>query len=233
MKSSGHNVTALDLAASGTNSKEALEVTRFSDYLRPLMEFMASLPVDKKIILVGHSFAGLAISKVMETFPEKISVAVFVAALMPGPTFNASTVYTETCNVILPELDNRVTYDNGPMNPPTTLILGPKFLAANVYHLSPLEDLELAVKLVRPLYLYSVEDIAKEIILSRKGYESVKRVYIVAAESKALKKEFQQWMIENNPPDEVQEVSGSDHVPMMSTPQQLFTTLLHIANSYI
>ncbi|KAF3655398.1 putative receptor protein kinase TMK1-like [Capsicum annuum] len=233
MKSSGHNVTALDLGASGTNAKQALDVASFSDYLSPLMEFMASLPADEKIVLVGHSFAGLSISKAMETFPEKISAAAFVAALMPGPTFSAANVYTETCGAVIPELDNRVTYDNGPENPPTTLVLGPKFLATNLYQLSPIEDLTMATKLVRPLYLYPAEEISKEMVLSRKKYGSVRRVYIIAAESKGLTKEFQRWMIENNPPDEVEEISGSDHMVMMSKPEQLFTTLLRIANSYI
>ncbi|PHT64378.1 hypothetical protein T459_31729 [Capsicum annuum] len=131
----------------------------------------------------------------METFPEKIPVAVFLAALMPGPTFSANTIYTETCNAVVPELDNRVIYDNGPENPPTTLIL--------------------------------------ELVLLRKRYRSVRRVYIIAVESKGLTKEFQRWMIENNPPDEVEEISGSDHMVMMSKPEQLLTTLLRIANSYI
>ncbi|WMV12960.1 hypothetical protein MTR67_006345 [Solanum verrucosum] len=55
MKSSGHNVTALDLGASGNNPKQALDIPSFSDYLSPLMEFMASLPLDKNVVLVGHS----------------------------------------------------------------------------------------------------------------------------------------------------------------------------------
>ncbi|XP_015082672.1 putative inactive methylesterase 20 [Solanum pennellii] len=55
MKSSGHNVTALDLDGSGSNAKQAIETTSFSDYLSPLMKFMASLPADEKIVLVGHS----------------------------------------------------------------------------------------------------------------------------------------------------------------------------------
>ncbi|MCD9560459.1 hypothetical protein HAX54_019141, partial [Datura stramonium] len=94
-------------------------------------------------------------------------------------------------------------------------------------------DLKLAIKLVRPLFLYHVEDISKEILVSRKRYGSVKRVFIVAAESKALNIEFQRWMIGKNPPDEVEVISGSDHMVMMSKPQQLFTTLLRIANSHI
>ncbi|MCE5166255.1 hypothetical protein HAX54_016503, partial [Datura stramonium] len=95
IKSSGHNVTALDLGASGINPKQVLEVPHLSDYFSPLMEFMTSLPADEKVILVGHSLGGFAISKAMEIFPEKISVAVFVTALMPGPTLNATTIFTD------------------------------------------------------------------------------------------------------------------------------------------
>ncbi|KAH0669652.1 hypothetical protein KY285_023816 [Solanum tuberosum] len=217
MRSSGHSVTTLDLGASGINSKQALEIPHLSDYLSPLMEFMASLPDDKKVVLVGHSFGGLVISKAMETFPEKISVAAFLSALMPAPNINATTI---------------VTYHNGSTNPPTTLALDPKYLATSVYQLSPITDLALATTLVRPFYLYSAEDVSKEIVLSSKRYGSVRRVFIVATENEHLKKEFQRLIIEKNPPDEVKEIERSDHMTMMSKPQQLFTTLLSIANKY-
>ncbi|XP_006346489.2 polyneuridine-aldehyde esterase-like [Solanum tuberosum] len=232
MRSSGHNVTALDLGASGINPKQALEIPHFSDYLSPLMEFMASLPADKKVVLVGHSFGGLGISKAMETFPDKISAAVFLSGLMPGPNINATTVYTKAINAVITQLGTRVTYDNGPTNPPTTVILGPKYLGTYIYQLSPIEDLALATTLVRPFYLYSAEDVSKEIVLSNKRYGSVRRVFIVAPENKAFKMEFLRLMIEKNPPDEVKEIQGSDHVTMMSKPQQLYTTLLSIANKY-
>ncbi|PHU10517.1 hypothetical protein BC332_22377, partial [Capsicum chinense] len=159
MRSSGHNVTAIDLGASGINPKPVLEIPRLSDYLSPLMEFMASLPEDQKVVLVGHSLGGFAISKAMESFPEKISVAVFFAALMPGPALSPATLYTK--------------------------------------------DLALATTLVRPVYLHSPEDISKEMVLSRKKYGSVRRVFIGAAEDKILTKELQQYMIEKNPPDEM------------------------------
>ncbi|XP_015163708.1 salicylic acid-binding protein 2-like [Solanum tuberosum] len=248
MRSSGYNVTAIDLGASGINPKQALEIPHFSDYLSPLMEFMASFPTNKKVARVGHSLGGLAISKAMEIFPEKISVAVFVTALMPGPTLNAATLYTQvpifhnpnlsheiicyTFSAVIGQLDNRVAYDNGLTNPPTTLILGLKYLATNIYQLSSNQDLALATTLVRPIYLYSVKDVSMEIVLSRKRYGSVRKVFIVAADDNLLKKEIQKRMIEKNPPDEVEVIQGSDHMTMMSTPLQLFTTLLNIANKY-
>ncbi|XP_026394387.1 putative inactive methylesterase 20 [Papaver somniferum] len=91
LKSAGHRVTVLDLAGSGINSKQVNDLRSFSDYIRPFMEFMEysipsgiSIKPDEKVILVGHSLGGLVISKAMEMFPEKISVAVFVTALMPN-----------------------------------------------------------------------------------------------------------------------------------------------------
>ncbi|XP_059314101.1 methyl jasmonate esterase 1-like [Lycium ferocissimum] len=230
IETSGHNVTALDLGASGVNPKQVLEVPHLSDYFSPLMEFMASLPAHEKVILVGHSLGGFAISKAMESFPEKISVAVFVTALMPGPTLNATTIFTDMpSRGAISAPDNRITYDNGPTNPPTTFSFGLEYLASYLYQLSPIQDWALATTVVRPLYLYSLDDMSKEIVLSNKKYGSVRRVFIVADEDKTLPKEFQQWMIEKNPPDEVEEISGSDHMPMVSKPLELFTLLLNIA----
>lgn len=88
----------------------------------------------------------------------------------------------------------------------------------------------LATTVARPLYLYSVEDFAKGIVVSSKRYGTIRRVFIVAVEDKTLPKEFQHWMIENNPPDEVKKILGSDHMAMMSKPLKLFTLLLRIAH---
>ncbi|MBA0741991.1 hypothetical protein Gogos_015107 [Gossypium gossypioides] len=97
LKTAGHQVTALDLGASGVDPKRLEEVTSFSDYLQPLMDFFASLPdeQDRKVILVGHSYAGLCISLAMERFPKKISVAVFIAAYMPHHNSPPGTLIQE------------------------------------------------------------------------------------------------------------------------------------------
>lgn len=79
----GHSVTAVDLSASGINTKCLNEIQTFEDYAEPLMELMAAIPADEKVILVGHSYGGYSLALAMEKYPEKISVAIFVAALMP------------------------------------------------------------------------------------------------------------------------------------------------------
>eukprot|EP00262_Sarcandra_glabra_P011730 TRINITY_DN287_c0_g1_i6.p1 TRINITY_DN287_c0_g1~~TRINITY_DN287_c0_g1_i6.p1 ORF type:complete len:182 (+),score=15.62 TRINITY_DN287_c0_g1_i6:85-630(+) len=82
LNSAGHRVTAPDLAASGINTKQISELKNVYDYHKPLMEMMESLPSDEKVVLVGHSFGGVGLSLAMETFPQKIEVAVFVTASM-------------------------------------------------------------------------------------------------------------------------------------------------------
>ncbi|KAJ9704930.1 hypothetical protein PVL29_003134 [Vitis rotundifolia] len=231
LKSSGHKVTALDLAASGINPKQVGDLRSISEYFQPLRDFMESLPADERVVLVGHSLGGLAISQAMEKFPEKVSVAVFVTASMPGPTLNISTLNQESLRRQGPLLDSQFTHDNGPNNPPTTFSFGPLFLSLNVYQLSPTEDLALGTVLMRPVRLFSEEDMSNELMLSKK-YASVKRVFIISEEDKLGKKDFQLWMIEKNPPDAVKEIKGSDHMVMMSKPKELWVHLQAIAEKY-
>ena len=92
LESTGQRVTAIDLSASGINTKSLDEIHTLHDYAEPLMEFMAAVPPDQKVILVGHSFGGYCLALAMEHFPEKISIAVFVAAFMPDTIHDASYV---------------------------------------------------------------------------------------------------------------------------------------------
>lgn len=94
LKLDGHRVTALDLGGGGPHTNRD-HVSSFSDYLRPLMDFMAALPEDEKAILVGHSYGGIPISMAMENFPGKMSLAVFVTAYMPDCTNPPATLIQE------------------------------------------------------------------------------------------------------------------------------------------
>ncbi|KAJ0097111.1 hypothetical protein Patl1_28784 [Pistacia atlantica] len=95
LKSSGHKVTTLDLAACGTHPNQYHQVPSAANYIEPLMEFMASLPPEERVILVGHSLGGLSISVAMERFPQKVSVAVFCTAFMPSPDLSLTTLFEE------------------------------------------------------------------------------------------------------------------------------------------
>ncbi|KAI3922083.1 hypothetical protein MKX01_005772 [Papaver californicum] len=212
LKSAGHSVTVLDLVASGINSKQ---------YSVPSC---ISAKLEEKVILVGHILGGLVISKAMETFPEKISVAVFVTALMLNVSeeIDISDVAKEGSTG-----DSVYTHGEGVKNMPSTFIFGPNYMSSNLYNLSPPEDIALAIMLMRPVSMYSMKDMLKEIAMSKQKYGSVKGVYIISEQDKAISKEFQRSIIEKDPINEVKKIS--DHMAMISQPQQLFICLHKIA----
>ncbi|KAL3526730.1 hypothetical protein ACH5RR_011386 [Cinchona calisaya] len=233
LRSSGYKVTALDMAASGVHPKRLEEINSYSDYAEPLMKFMADLPPDDKVILVGHSMGGITISLAMERFPQKIVVAVFITSFTPGPHLPISTLIQEYNKQLDSVMDAVYGFSNGEDKPPTSLIFGPKFLSAKLYQLSPHEDLELASFLMRPIALFDDPNLSKEIALSNENYGLVRRVYVVADKDNVLKEDFQRWMIEKNPVDEVKEIHNSDHMVMLSKPRELCSCLEQISQNYV
>ncbi|XP_042477371.1 salicylic acid-binding protein 2-like [Macadamia integrifolia] len=233
LRSAGHRVTALDLGGSGVNPKRLDELGSIFDYLQPLIELMESLPEEEQVTLVGHSLGGFGISLAMEQFPDKISVAVFITALMPSYTSPPAAVLQEFFKRTPLEsvIDCVFSFDRGPENLPTSVILGPQYLASIMYQCSPSEDLTLATMLVRPTS-YFIEDLSKEKLLSKEKFGSVDRFYIICDEDKVVKEDFQQWMIENNPTKEVKVIAGADHMVMLSKPQELCLCLKEIASKY-
>ncbi|GJU91389.1 salicylic acid-binding protein 2-like protein [Tanacetum coccineum] len=155
LEAMGHRVSAFDLLASGTNTKVIQQVYTLSDYTMPLLEFMATLLPEEKVVLVGHSFGGMSISLAMEKFPEKISLAVFLSAYMPDYVHEPSFVL------------NKFSPYGSENESETSILFGPKFLASNLYQLCSKEDLELAKILVRPSSLF-LNDLDKEQPFSEK-----------------------------------------------------------------
>ncbi|KAL0343625.1 UNVERIFIED_CONTAM: Polyneuridine-aldehyde esterase [Sesamum angustifolium] len=188
LRSDGYRVTALDMASGGVNPKRVEEIRSVVDYCQPLLEFLTDLPAGEKVVIVGHSFGGGCISLAMEKFPHKISVAVFVTALMPGPSLPFTTVSDE--------------------------------------------DLTLGLLLARPMSAFAGLDLSKEVPLSKENYGSVRRVFVVCDQDKAIKPEIQKWMIENNPPDGVKVIHGADHMAMFSKLDELCAILRDIAAEY-
>ncbi|XP_022740942.1 methylesterase 10 [Durio zibethinus] len=231
----GHQVTALDLGASGVDPKRLEEITSFSDYLQPLTDFLASLPdePDHKVILVGHSYAGLCISIAMERFPKKISVAVFISAYMPHHSSPPGTLIQEYFKRI-PEgslMDCQFTFDKGMEKAPTSALFGPKFMKAKAYRHCQLEDLELGKMLVRPSRLF-LEDLATENLLTEEKFGSVDRVFIELEDDEVMMEEFQRLMIQKSPAKEVKVIRGAGHMAMLSKPKELCQLLQETAEKF-
>nr|XP_043638723.1 salicylic acid-binding protein 2-like [Erigeron canadensis] len=233
LEASGHRVSAFDLSAAGTNTKEIQQVITFADYTAPLLEFMAAIPPEEKVVLVGHSVGGLSIAIAMEMFPTKISLAVFVTAFMPDTVNRPSYVFDQWYASIPKEdwLDTSfLPYTNDQNESDIKLLFGQKFFL-NMYQLGSDQDRELVKILARPIPLF-LNDLPKAQPFTEEAYGSVKRAFIICDEDKTIKEEFQRWMIKNNPVTEMKELKGVDHMPMISDPKELSTSLINIARGY-
>lgn len=93
LESAGHQVTVLDLAASGTDLRAIHEVYTFKEYTQPLLDFLEkAVPPDERVILVGHSLAGLSLALAADMFTSKVSAAVFLTAFTPDTVHHPSYV---------------------------------------------------------------------------------------------------------------------------------------------
>ncbi|XP_071701804.1 salicylic acid-binding protein 2-like [Rutidosis leptorrhynchoides] len=233
LEAAGYRVTTFDLAASGTDTKVIQQVTTFSDYTRPLLDLMATISPTEKVVLVGHSLGGMNIALAMDMFPEKVSVGVFLAAIMPDSVHRPSYVLEQFLERTPAEawLDTQFLPFDTKNDCEVSMLFGPKYISSKLYQLCSDEDRELGKILIRPGSVF-IKDLKEASPYRKEGYGSVKRVFVVCNEDETLKNEFQEWMINNNPVHEVKQLKGVDHMPMICDPKQLSACLLDIARSY-
>lgn len=157
-----------------------------------------------------------------------------------------------------PQLDLKFVFGDGPNKPPTLSIGGPLFISLTMYDLSPkkvnnklkliikskstqllcsnhvyfLKDVELAGLLVRPQRLFSNEELDTSLVLTPERFGSVNRIFVVSEKDKSLMREFQLWVIKNNPPNHVEYIHDSDHMVMISRPLDLGARLLSLAKKF-
>ncbi|KAG8079003.1 hypothetical protein GUJ93_ZPchr0007g3012 [Zizania palustris] len=236
LRSAGHRVTALDLAASGVHPAQVDEVGSFEEYSRPLLDAVAAAPEGERLVLVGHSHGGLSLALAMERFPDKITAAVFVAAAMPCVGKHMGVIPEEFMRRAPLEgllMDCEMVAIKNSQGAGVALHLGPNFLAHKCYQQSPAENLALANMLVRPGNQFIDDPMMKDSSLLTSGnYGSVKKVYVIAKDDKSSTEDMQRWMVAMSPSTDVEEIAGADHAVMNSRPRELCDILIKIANKY-
>jgi len=88
------------------------------------------------------------------------------------------------------------------------------------------QDVALAMVSMRPI---PFSPAMEKIELSAENYGSVRRFFIETTEDQALPPDLQRNIINQNPPEQVFSLRGSDHSPFFSKPQSLHKLLLDIA----
>ncbi|KAG6720849.1 hypothetical protein I3843_03G083700 [Carya illinoinensis] len=227
LEESGFKVSAIELTGSGIHAYDTNNITSLSQYVEPLTNFLANLAEGEKVILVGHDFGGACISHAMESFPSKISKAVFIAAAMLTNGQSTLDMFSKQAgsNDLMRQAQIFL-YANGNDQPPTSVDIERSLLRDLLFNQSPAKDVALASVSMRPMPFAPV---LEKLSLTDIKYGSVRRFYIETPEDNAIPIALQQSMINSSPPECVFRIKGADHSPFFSKPQALHKLLVEIS----
>ncbi|XP_019191584.1 PREDICTED: methylesterase 17 [Ipomoea nil] len=231
MENSGYKVSCIDLSSAGVDPSDANDILTFDDYNKPLLDFLASLPPNQQVILVGHSAGGLSVTDATHKFPQKISLAIYIAATMLKTGFTSEQDIKDG----IPDLSDfgeinevyDIGFGMGQDGPPTSILVTKTLQRKILYQMSPLEDSTLAGMLLRP---GPIKALASAEFMESEGVEHVPRIYIRTRYDNVVKPEQQDAMINKWPPASVYTLD-SDHSPFFSAPFALFGLLVKATSS--
>ncbi|GKV27124.1 hypothetical protein SLEP1_g36329 [Rubroshorea leprosula] len=219
---------ALDLTGSGIDVSDTNSVTTLAEYSKPLIVYLEKLAEDEKVILVGHSSGGACISYALEHFPQKISKAIFISAMMVTDGQRPFDVFAEELGSAesLMQESKYLIYGNGKDKPPTGFMFEKLQMKGLYFNQSSTKDVALAMVSMRPIPLGPM---IERLSLSPGKYGIGRRFYIQTLDDHALSPDVQEKLVRENPPEGVYKIKGSDHCPFFSKPQSLHKILVEIA----
>ncbi|KAJ4834393.1 hypothetical protein Tsubulata_007335 [Turnera subulata] len=181
METSGYKVTCLDLKSAGLDHSNPNEISTFDEYNTPL------------VILVGHSAGGLSLTDAIYIFPNKIHLAVYVAATMLKDGFFTDEDFRDG-DPDLSEYGDISEFESGMGvdQPPTSFIIRKEFQRDVLYQMSPKEDSTLASMLLRPAPIRALKP---QFVGESCAHDTVPRVYIKTLQDHVLKPVQQEAMI--------------------------------------
>jgi pimeloyl-ACP methyl ester carboxylesterase len=207
LEAGGHTVVSVDLPSLGRDTTPISEVSlaMWRDHVVNIIDAQSD-----RVVLVGHSRAGVVISEVAEQRPERIESLVFVAAFLPtngSSVFDLSAAGEETV----------LTRNSYPSDDGTTFLLTDEGLRPSLYGECSDEDVALARSLVRP---EAVAPSRTAVTISDDQFGSVPRDYVECLRDNAIALSHQRRMQADQPCRRVAALD-TDHSPFFSEPQRL------------
>jgi pimeloyl-ACP methyl ester carboxylesterase len=215
LEEAGHRVIAIDLPAHGKDHTPIAEVNlkSYTDCLSAVLEQQS-----EKVILVGHSMAGVVISQTAEYFPEKIEKLIYLCAFLPE---NGQTLFDAFGIVDLgDDAPTAVYIDEAQMY----IGLKDEAIQSHFFADSSEEVFQYAkAKLVKEPLIPSVTPIQ----ITENKFGSVPRVYIEGLRDRAIPIKLQRAMYAKMPCEQVITMD-TDHSPFYSHTTELVDNLLQL-----
>ncbi|XP_024535035.1 methylesterase 18 [Selaginella moellendorffii] len=225
--SSGHEVEALNLAASGIDTRTPADVFSLDDYNQPLLEYLAALPENDKVILVSHSLGGRSAAYATELHPDKIALAVYLAAPLCSNHLGPEFWYEQIKDTSVYDL----FYERGKNNLPTAVMEKKSLAPDNTHQLCSSEDRTLSRMLDRAI---PTAALFGSFTNTEEKYGSVPVVYIKTLQDLACPPEMQDKWIATHPFGNLKEVLtiDSDHCAALSAPSRLHDLLIQVVEAH-
>jgi len=210
LKENGHTVITPDLPGHGSDDTAPADIT-MDDYVKTLIDILDKQ--ENPVILVGHSFNGITVSRAAELRPQKVSKLVYLTAfLLPkgGSFFGAVQGVTGSKAV-----------ENFYLSEDKTYALVKEHEIQNAFaHDIPKEAFDGAKPYIVP---EPAAPLTYELQITDENFGKIPKYYIECTEDRAIPLEVQRAM-HNGKVEKVYTLNSS-HTPNFSQPQKLASIL--------
>ena len=213
LKDNGHTVLTPDLPGHGNDKTPPGEIT-MKDYVRTLSNILEKQ--DKPVILVGHSFNGITVSRVAELHPDKVKKLVYVAAfLLPnGGSFFKAVQGVEGSKAV----------ENFYLSDDKTYALVKEDEIQNAFaHDIPKEAFDGAKPYIVP---EPAAPLMYELEITDANFGEIPKYYVECTEDRAIPIEIQRAMYKGNVKKSYS--LKSSHTPNFSQPGKLAAVLMEV-----
>ncbi len=214
LEAKGHRVKVIDLPGLGIDSTPPNQVT-LDDYAARIEQALDGL---QRVVLVGHSMGGIAISAGAERQPKPIAKLVYLSAfLLPSGRSLLDVAQADTESLATPNLIP---------NPERGFVDVNRAEVKNIFYgQCSTAEVALAQSLLK---VSPLAPFATPLVLTDQRYGKIDRFYIKGLRDRAITPKAQQQMLEDMPCKKVFELD-TDHSPFMSRAEETVVLLDQIA----
>jgi pimeloyl-ACP methyl ester carboxylesterase len=215
LQAAGHHAIAVDLPGNGHNPMPPAEVNleRYAAHVGRIIDATTG-----PVIMVGHSMGGTAAAQACELRPERIALAIYLAAFLLPNGMSVLDFYESNLEPWMRGAHKRVSYDE------TGLLssIDPVSAVEVFYHKA---DHAIAEAAARKLTPQPEGGRRSKLQLSAERFGTIPRVYIEARSDRSVHLPLQRKMQEMSPCLAVYGLD-SDHAPQLSDPDALVALML-------